>query len=486
MAATTRAITPTHTGPFATPNGPTTPAAAARTAHGAPSFGTHLTNSPRGLSPRASPQPVSGAMALAEERQHRHSTSRPPSPTHANAPSLPHPRPSNAVPGPPPADAHDKLSKPAIAIAPTIGLPGENMQTSPLSLSSYGEDTATATAASALEASAGSKANADQENPPPPPQHQQHHHHHQLIAPNPGDHASNRAFTPMNALPAKHRPHTCFKCGRRFARGDALARHNKGQGGCAGRRSSFGMDDDLGDGKGDGDMDGVVYTGEHDGDDGDDDENDGRRVSEPARKRQNTGNSAQGSNVFAQGGMTESPKPLSPRQQEQHRLGGRDHSLPGSRSPNMSHPLHQQSVHRGAGRGTPPMGLAPPAAGSGPHLPSLPGLTALASKASSQSSKTNGPGILQLSAMGAPGGAVSQPGSRSSPGGSGSSMREVMGGQVDVWQYVREMEARMQRTEKDHTDMIATLQNEVTTLRAQLAQQHVNSTQAQQQHGQSP
>jgi hypothetical protein len=69
----------------------------------------------------------------------------------------------------------------------------------------------------------------------------------------------------------------------------------------------------------------------------------------------------------------------------------------------------------------------------------------------------------------------------SSQGGSGSSIREVMGGQVDVWQYVREMEARMQRTEKEHTDKIATLQNEVTTLRAQLAQQHVNNAQSQQQ-----
>ena len=36
------------------------------------------------------------------------------------------------------------------------------------------------------------------------------------------------------------RPHVCPKCDRSFARGDALARHNKGQGGCAGRRSSMG------------------------------------------------------------------------------------------------------------------------------------------------------------------------------------------------------------------------------------------------------
>jgi hypothetical protein len=69
----------------------------------------------------------------------------------------------------------------------------------------------------------------------------------------------------------------------------------------------------------------------------------------------------------------------------------------------------------------------------------------------------------------------------SSHGGSGSSMREVLGNQVDVWQYVREIESRMARTEKEHDDKISTLQNEITTLRAQLAQQHVNNTQAQQQ-----
>ncbi|KAL2371980.1 hypothetical protein RJ035_000400 [Blastomyces gilchristii] len=62
------------------------------------------------------------------------------------------------------------------------------------------------------------------------------------------------------------RPHICPKCGRRFARGDALARHNKGQGGCAGRRSSLGSflgDEEYGDGGGpvgeDG-MEGLMYT----------------------------------------------------------------------------------------------------------------------------------------------------------------------------------------------------------------------------------
>lgn len=552
---------------------------------------------------------------MSDERQYRQSTSRHASPNTATAtPPQAHPANVSHAPGPPNAQT-DKTAKPAVIIPPQIGVTGENMQTSPVSLSSFGDDATTGAATSALEASAGPKHNHSNQDGTTQ-QHQQQHHH-QLIAPNPGDHPGNRAFTFPGPLPPEpdpraparqmslpgygqntpkspstkrhkcpycstdftrhhnlkshllthsqekpyecptcqarfrrlhdlkrhtklhtgERPHTCFKCGRRFARGDALARHNKGQGGCAGRRSSFGMDDDLADGKGDGDMDGVVYTGENDGE-GEDDEDGGRRVSEPARKRQNTGNSTQGSyhhhsstyppiaanrgsdshssirpyypaassqatngspkiapssisslqnangsNVFAQGGMTESPKPLSPRQQEQHRLGARDNSLPGSRSPNMSHHIHQQNLARGSARGTPPMNLAPPNTSNGPHLPTLPGLNPLAAKPGSQSSKSNGPAILQQSPMGAPPGPASQTGSMSSHGGSGSSIRD-MGGQVDVWHYVREMEARMARTEKEHTDMIATLQNEVTTLRAQLAQQHVNNSQSQQQPSQ--
>lgn len=61
------------------------------------------------------------------------------------------------------------------------------------------------------------------------------------------------------------RPHICDKCGRRFARGDALARHNKGQGGCAGRRSSMGSyagEEDFGDSTvgAEDTMDGLMYT----------------------------------------------------------------------------------------------------------------------------------------------------------------------------------------------------------------------------------
>ena len=57
------------------------------------------------------------------------------------------------------------------------------------------------------------------------------------------------------------RSYVCPKCDRSFAREDALARHNKGQGGCAGRRSSmgsFGGDDKHEDGMRAGDGDGMT------------------------------------------------------------------------------------------------------------------------------------------------------------------------------------------------------------------------------------
>ncbi|EPS42670.1 hypothetical protein H072_3304 [Dactylellina haptotyla CBS 200.50] len=57
------------------------------------------------------------------------------------------------------------------------------------------------------------------------------------------------------------RPHVCDSCGRRFARADALARHNRGEGGCAGRRSSMtGLNDPGYDGV-DG-MEGIEHTGD--------------------------------------------------------------------------------------------------------------------------------------------------------------------------------------------------------------------------------
>ncbi|EWC46171.1 hypothetical protein DRE_04549 [Drechslerella stenobrocha 248] len=56
------------------------------------------------------------------------------------------------------------------------------------------------------------------------------------------------------------RPHVCESCGRKFARADALARHNRGDGGCAGRRSSMGGLPDSGYDNGDG-MEGIETAG---------------------------------------------------------------------------------------------------------------------------------------------------------------------------------------------------------------------------------
>lgn len=334
------------------------------------------------------------------------------------------------------------------------------------------------------------------------------------------------------------RPHICPKCGRRFARGDALARHNKGQGGCAGRRSSYAGDDELGD-RGDDTMDGLEYHhGEGDDSRMDDEQGDGsRRVSEPGRRggqnasqptaqasyhqhsstyppvnqglasnirpiypqgstgeysRQNLTSrlgftdstpgylpmpSSTGPGVYAQGGMTESPKPLSPGQQtDQH---------PGARSPNMTQHVLPQQYSRN-GKVTSPIGLPPPPGGA--NVPQLPSLSGLASSAMGRPSSTKpvaptAPSMLQHQVPG------SNPGSLSSHGGSsGNSIRDLMGNrEADVWNYVRDLEARTQRQNEQYEQRIQQLERELTTVKAQLGQQSQAGSAAlpaQQQHEQ--
>lgn len=114
------------------------------------------------------------------------------------------------------------------------------------------------------------------------------------------------------------KPHICLKCDRKFARGDALARHIKGAGGCAGRRSSMGSfadDTDLDGAMGEGDesnMSGIAYSAE---------EEEIRRQSLPggghtttqdqysahARTYPPTGSRAATSNVYTSAGATSQP-----------------------------------------------------------------------------------------------------------------------------------------------------------------------------------
>ncbi|KAH0536704.1 hypothetical protein FGG08_006445 [Glutinoglossum americanum] len=266
------------------------------------------------------------------------------------------------------------------------------------------------------------------------------------------------------------RPHICPKCGRRFARGDALARHAKGQGGCAGRRTSMGgfADDEYGEGSrggdpesmpgenGDDSMDGLLFTGDEAGDVDEDDETaeERRRLSLPSIKAQDTsisssqqhqrqqgqpspnqseyqsqqhpstyppfrgrgagppigslyppnahgsnsstGNSprlqtnttvppnttttsassatasAGGSSILSQGGMTESPKPLSPAGMLSHQLGHSD-SPGGSassnrlRSPSLTQQMQQQQYGRKPGGRTPPPVLPVPGGSANSH-----------------------------------------------------------------------------------------------------------------------
>lgn len=347
------------------------------------------------------------------------------------------------------------------------------------------------------------------------------------------------------------RPHVCPKCKRSFARGDALARHNKGQGGCAGRRSSVGSYG--GDGQGDESMDGLMYTGEtsHEPENMDDDDEgiDDRGQTLPSIRRHGTPSDSQyrqsqdsqsanqssrppstyppvamrqptgrnlfppaqvhgssssstspgmpgasipqhtpggsitslfqagGPNVFAQGSMTESPKPLSPggnMQGVQHNHS--DTSIHRNRSPSLTTQFQQHQYGRRVhGHGTsPPMGLPPPMSSSthstAPHLPSLVGLNPPEPRFTLPSQTTGPPhgpphpsgGVTPSSYHSQQGGLSSHSNSNSShgthPHGSGDrTTLPYLQAEERIWAIVKALESKVDR-----------LQEEVTSLRAQL------------------
>lgn len=324
------------------------------------------------------------------------------------------------------------------------------------------------------------------------------------------------------------RPHICDKCGRRFARGDALARHNKGPGGCAGRRSSFGGDDDSR--IGDEGMDGMEYNDHGDnGHDLDDEDEDRRRESEPSRKRAHIedshdsnrsiyrqhsstyppplasrthrGNmgppnhhilpssssvtspgelsnvnstSSVGINtygppptvVLGEGGISHSPKPLSPNQQDQHRLSiAEATNALRHRSPSLTQ--IQQAHNARGGQATPP---APHQMAQHNQLPSLAGLASghtmrLPIQSATHNSMHNN---MQSGPLHG-----SNPGSLSSHGhSSGGSTREIIGDNInDVWNYVRNLEQRFSRMQDEYELRISRLQEDLIAIKGHLSYQ---------------
>ena len=294
------------------------------------------------------------------------------------------------------------------------------------------------------------------------------------------------------------RPHTCHKCGRAFARGDALARHNKGPGGCAGRRGSGG-DEDLGDGE-EG-MEDVVY------DDNGDLQSSKRRKSEQAHNRKRSFQSTMDSSyrqhsstypgvapmlgvqphgqmngppqsnhlsprmnngqsqfpsqlgaaqsVFSQGGMTESPKPLSPGAEQSRRLSAGLPYPARARSPSLA---QQHRLSHGTSHGSPSITGLP--ANSGHSV--LPSIGSLASEKSSlPSSAASGmsgskssrpPPVISTSHVVGQGGpnsasSTNPPSASSQNRSSGGSMREILNpGPLDdrTQEFIRKSDAEIQ------------------------------------------
>ena len=347
------------------------------------------------------------------------------------------------------------------------------------------------------------------------------------------------------------RPHVCPKCDRSFARGDALARHNKGQGGCAGRRSSmgsFGGDEKHEDRMraGDGDsMPGIMYTGEtsHEPEHMDEDieSPSGRSLPSirkhdapddhlrqardhssihqsrqpstypPVAARPPTGglyppaasprgtpaqsplnqtsfppgsgssSSFQAPSVFAQGGMTESPKPLSPGGMTSHQLGHTESGIHRNRSPSLTQHFQQQQFGRRptGHNASPTMNLPPPHPGinhsNAPQLPSLPGLNPPDPRFTLQS-QAPVPGQLHSTASNSLPGPPYGPSSPSYPPGNMSSANNSLSSHStgphtsfdrahnpysqpleQIWAYTRSLEAKIERLQ----DQVASLQTQL-------------------------
>ncbi|KAL8701402.1 MAG: hypothetical protein Q9224_000522 [Gallowayella concinna] len=171
-------------------------------------------------------------------------------------------------------------------------------------------------------------------------------------------------------------------------------------------------------------------------------------------------------NVFSQGGgMTESPKPLSPGS---HQLGHPEQSTHRNRSPSLTQQFQQQQFGRKPSmQNTPPgVGLPPiPASGhpGAPHLPSLPSLPPPDLRFTLHS-QAGAPAPVHPTAQGS-GPTASSPGYQSQSGNNSLSSQSGDGSQnvynsesARLYAYIRSLEVKIDR-----------LQEEVGTLKSQLS-----------------
>ena len=337
------------------------------------------------------------------------------------------------------------------------------------------------------------------------------------------------------------RPHICPKCKRSFARGDALARHNKGQGGCAGRRSSVGSFGGEGTPGGDETMEGMVYTNEasHEPENMDEDTDgpEDRGTSVPSIRRHDAPSdqpyraetqptyqrqpstyppvaarapmggtlhppttSHAGSNTSTSLGSQPSPlsypptttfppssvfAPQQPMTESPQPLSAGD---PRNRSPSLSAQLSAHSYSRRTHtRSSPPPLPPPPAHSNAPQLPSLPGLTppdprfTLHSTPASHGPVSSLPHPQRQSSSYPGVGPGSAGGFQSSASNSLSSHGTAAHGSGDRMMMQSALEERMWAAVKDLEAKVENLQDEVRGLRAQLQQQQQPSHQTQSQ-----
>ncbi|KAL9131865.1 MAG: hypothetical protein Q9217_000311 [Psora testacea] len=184
-----------------------------------------------------------------------------------------------------------------------------------------------------------------------------------------------------------------------------------------------------------------------------------------------------GPNIFAQGGMTESPKPLSPGGMANQQLGHGDPSIRRNRSPSLTQQLQQQQYRRATGNNrSPPLNLPPPHPSSNmsnaPHLPPLQGLTPPDPRFTLHSQST-GPGQMHPGASSSLSGPPHGPSSPSYPPGNVSSANNSLSshstgphasqdrnntyGQSNerLWAYIESLTSRVNRLE----DEVASLKN---------------------------